>query len=374
MADLELALAASARSWVDSLHRFLADHGGARVRAVVMGPDVVASESYDVLIIDDVCSFLTPRLVEQVRRQGRMVVGVFDTADGDDAKRRLLECGVDDVVEAEASPEEFMAVVSSLRKVTSVSELAEDPLPLLLPRGRGQLVVVGAPPGGCGATEIALGLAALWGAVLVDADDIAPGVAQRLGVPLHPNIRTAIDIVHHHSGNLEDATTGVGPISVVSGLADGSEWQQLRPGEVEAVIDELLLMAPVVVVNVGSGLERPHLGEGRHGLARAMVSRADVLVGVGLAHPVAVTRLIRWVHEAFVLAPETQITAVVNRLRRAAFVRSELAAELGGALPGVSVRMLPDDPRVEEAAWAGRLVTAGPFRRSLTRFGEDLVA
>ena len=57
----ELALAASARGWPDQLHRFLLDHGGGRVLARVMGPEQAAHDAYEVLLIDDVCSFLTPR-------------------------------------------------------------------------------------------------------------------------------------------------------------------------------------------------------------------------------------------------------------------------------------------------------------------------
>lgn len=39
MIETELALAMSARNWADELHRFLADHGGARVRVTAMGPE-----------------------------------------------------------------------------------------------------------------------------------------------------------------------------------------------------------------------------------------------------------------------------------------------------------------------------------------------
>ena len=59
----DIALAASARDWPDRLHRFLLDHGGGRVVDRIMTPDQATGSSFDVLLIDDVCSFLTPRLV-----------------------------------------------------------------------------------------------------------------------------------------------------------------------------------------------------------------------------------------------------------------------------------------------------------------------
>lgn len=370
MTDIELALAASARQWVDHLHRFLTDHGGARVRTVVMGPEDVATQSFDVLLIDDVCSFLTPRLVEQVRRRGRLVVGVFDARDGSDAKRRLLECGVDDVVEADASPDEFLAVVGRVRQFAPELELEE--ISEFQPGRAGRVIVVGGPSGGCGATEVTLALGETLGGVMVDADDVAPALAQRLGASLHPNLRTAIDLVHHRSGAVEEALTPVGGATLVAGLAHGEDWAQLHPGEVEAVVEELAAAHAEVVVNVGSGLERPHLGEGRFGLARSVVSQADAVIAVGLPHPVGVTRLIRWVHEATLLAPEAQAWVVVNRMARSGFRRGEVGAELTRALPGSRVRFLPEDPRVAEAAWAGSPVRTGPFMRAVRRLAGEL--
>lgn len=370
MNEVELALAASARPWVDSLHRFLADHGGARVRTVLMGPDDAVTESYDVLIIDDVCSFLTPRLVEQVRRHGRLVIGVFDVRDGSDAKQRLLECGVDDVVEDGASPEEF---VSLIRRVLELAPYSPSPVaPSAHHSSRGRVVVVGAPPGGCGATEVAVGLAQRSRAALVDADDVAPSLAQRTGAPLHPNLRTAIDIVHHQSGPVKKAVVAVDSFGLVPGLVNGDDWAQLHSGEVEAVIDEVAMTSAVVVVNIGSGLERPHLGEGRFGLGRGLVGRADAVVAVGLPHPVGLTRLIRWVNEAAVLAPDTSLVIAVNRMSRSAYQRGEVEAELGRALPGRPVYFLPEDKRVSEAAWSGRPVSGGPFRRSLRKLAAEV--
>lgn len=370
MAEIELALAASARPWADSLHRFLADHGGARVRAVVMRPDDVAAESYDVLLIDDVCSFLTPRLVEQARLHGRLVVGVFDGRDGADAKRRLLECGVDDVVENGATPEEFLTVVRGVLELAPYAPAAHGQTPEA--SSAGKVVVVGAPPGGCGATEVALGLGGFSNAPVVDADDIAPSMAQRIGAPLHPNLRTAIDVVHHRSGPVSSVVVEVGPVRVLPGLVGGDDWGQLHPGEVEAVIEELAADHAAVVVNVGSGLERPQVGEGRHGLARGILRRADVVVAVGLPSPVTLTRLVRWAGEARILAPDAPVLTVVNRMGRSAYRRSEIQEELGRSLPEVPVLFLPEDKRVAEAAWAGEPVPGGPFRRSVRKLAREV--
>ena len=107
----DIALAASAREWPDRLHRHLLEHGGGRVVARVMGPEQTVEATFDALLIDDVCSFLTPRLVSVIKKSGAEVVGVFSPTDGSDAKRRLLECGISDVIETDAAPEEYLEKV-----------------------------------------------------------------------------------------------------------------------------------------------------------------------------------------------------------------------------------------------------------------------
>jgi hypothetical protein len=67
-----------------------------------MGPEQAMADQFDVLLIDDVCSFLTPRLVRGLRDRGREVVGVYSPADAPDAKRHLLESGITDVIESNA--------------------------------------------------------------------------------------------------------------------------------------------------------------------------------------------------------------------------------------------------------------------------------
>ena len=153
MRDIEIALAVSTRQWSEHLHRFLVDHGGARVRLHVMQPGDAFSERFDVLLIDDICSFLSPHLVEKLNRADRRVVGVYDPDEFPDGKDRLLACDVTEVIEAHADPEEFLALVGQLgvtREAEGSSGMevgnvlsAEVESERLHP-----LVAVGSPPGG----------------------------------------------------------------------------------------------------------------------------------------------------------------------------------------------------------------------------------
>src|SRR5690606_33473212 len=260
-------------------------------------------------------------------------------------------------------PEEFLTVVRGVLELAPYSPPSVETRPTAERSGR--VVVVGGPPGGSGASEVAIAFAEEAGAILVDGDDISPSLAQRLGAPLLPNLRTAIDLVHHRAGSLEDAVIRTPAVSLVPGLAVGDEWSQIHPGEVEAVIEELAATEATIVVNVGAGLARPEVGGGRVGLARGLIRTADVLVAVGLGQPVALTRLVRWVTEAAVLAPDCPRHVVVNRVGRSPYQRAEVEAELGRALPGTTISFLPEDRRVSEAAWDGTTVPGGPIGRAV---------
>ena len=377
MSEIEVALAVSARDWPDRLHRFLADHGGARVRAQIMAPEDALTETYEVLIIDDVSSFLTPRLIQEIQRRQRMVVGVFDPADGPDGKQRLLECGVDQVIESEATAEEFVIAVRAL-----VALAPAHPGPVSEPPAEvgteGRLVAVGSPPGGCGATEVAVAIAARLSragpTVLIDADEFAPAVAQRLGLRLLPNLRTAIDIVQHQGGDLGRSLQAVGNIRVLCGFSGDRDWMEIRPIEVHDVLTELGRGFRFLVANVGPVLEEGGSSEGeRFGITRSIVAAADAIVGVGLGHPVAVTRTISWSIAAASLNPPARNSLLINRAPRSAYRRGEIATEVSRAT-GLEAKFLPWDDRVEAASWSGLPVNKGAFRRAVDRFTDRELA
>lgn len=379
MMDTELALALSARNWADELHRFLADHGGARVRITAMGPEDLIGESFDVLLIDDSCSFLTPRLVELVKAAGRQVIGVYDPSEFADGKDRLLECGVADVVEAGAHPDEFLRVISEVALMVDVSPTIE-----MSPGGVGDeskpsrrrsLFAVGGPPGGAGSTEVAIGLAIGLGergskVVLVDCDETNPSVAQRLGLAIHPNIRTAIDVLEHRTGSLIGVLQAVDPIAVVPGLPNVQDWPEVRPAQVSDLLTELAGLFDHVVVNVGShveGLDASGSRE-RFGISRRVISMSDRIIAVGLPTPVGVTRTLGWFAEVRRIAGSTQIDLLVNRAPRAQFLRGELVEEITRTYRPASLEFLPSDQAVERAGWDGVPVRRGRFKRSLDRW------
>jgi hypothetical protein len=373
MSEIEVALAVSARVWPDRLHRFLADHGGARVRAQVLAPEDALAEIYEVLIIDDVSSFLTPRLIQELQQRQRMVLGVFDSADGQDGKERLRECGVDQVIESAASAEEFVIAVRALVALAPNRNVPE-PAGSVEPVIGGRLIAVGAPPGGCGATEVAVSVATrlsrIAATVLLDVDEVAPSVAQRLGLRLLPNLRTAIDVVQHRSGDLDRALQETGRLKVLCGFTGERDWAEVRPIELHDVLSELRGRFRFLVANVGPRLEEAGFGEGeRCGVSRSVIAGADAVVGVGLGHPVSVSRTIAWSIAASALNPVAMRSLLINRAPRSAFRKGEIRLEVTRAT-GLQVEFLPGDDRVEAASWMGNPVATGRFRRAVDHFTD----
>jgi MinD-like ATPase involved in chromosome partitioning or flagellar assembly len=401
-----VVLAHTVRDWAQDLHFFLMDHGGAIVRGYVMSPDDALAESYDILLVDDVTSYLNPRLVGSLQGNGVKILGVYDPDDAHGAgKQRLLELGVDEALPATTSPAEFVQSIARLAGpfIENDPELAgmleelgsggrhtrptpRDPggVPEADPRGdRGTLIAVVAASGGAGATEIAIGLAERIrdlgiATALVDADDQAPAVAQRLGLALHPNLRTAVDSVQHGTGTIEDALVRYAPagLEILCGLPNPRDWFELRPAEVTDVLRELVQRRPALVVNLGPRVEDlPSFGgPARFGVGRAVLAIADEIVLVGAASPIGARRIVDWVADAGAMVGSTPLHVVVNQYSGGRFAPAEIEAELRRTLTLRSFSVVPYDRRVVRAGWEGEPVPRGPFLKAVHRLASRLTA
>jgi hypothetical protein len=385
VSEPEVALVFSPERWVEDLHRHCVDHGGARIRCVVMDPALALDEEYGVLVVSHRWPGLTVGFVEAVHARGRRVLGVLDPSEPA-ASRHLELVQVDGVVPADASMGEF---------VTAIADLAPDgaaashllgrapgatgaPRPVGLSDGDRPIVVGG--PAGAGRTELAIELTRRLGtadapAVLVDADEVAPAVAARLGLPIEPNLRTAVDAVEYGLGSLAETlcTTERGALAALGGLPNVGSWSQLRPGEVLDVVHALRARHQHVVVDVGPMLEDVSTaGRGRFAITRALVEDAGALIGVGAGTPVGVIRLLAWSVDARALNPSAPIHLVISRAPTDAFRRGEISEEIVRTFPAASITFAPADRRVERASWEGGLVAPGPFTRAVASLAARL--
>ena len=201
--------------------------------------------------------------------------------------------------------------------------------------------------------------------MLVDADEHASSTATRLGLPIEPNLRTAIDAVEYGLGELTAALLPVGHSSlhVVCGLASPAAVSQVRPRDVVDVITALCELRTRVVVEVAAGAS----GD----IGRALLTDAGAVVVVGSAHPVGVTRLLGWA--AGLPRDGAPLHIAFNRAPTDKYQRAELVAELYRVVTPASLTFVPSDRRVERAAWAGDLVSRGPFTTSVTALAQTAV-
>ncbi len=376
MTEPEIALAFTADVWVEELHRHLTDHGGARVRTLLVEPEGALEESYDVLVAGHRWPALTRALVVDVHAHGRAVVGVHDL-DEPASREHLVGLGVDALVGSDAGPDAFVRVIASVADRRDEARIGGD----IAHTRVGTLVAVGGAPG-TGRTEIAIELALAVGrrssVVLVDADDVAPAVASRLHMPIEPNVRTAIDAVEHGRGELTRCVLAEtsSRLQVVTGLPNASAWGQVRPGEIVRVVDRLADDAEFVVAD-GAGMleDLGHGGaRGRFATARALVAESDLLIAVCDPSPHGIGCLLAWCVEALALAPEVALLVVVNRAPEARFRRAEIYEEISTSLPLVDVAFVPVDRRVGDAAWNGTAVGRGSFTRAVAGIAEQVIA
>jgi hypothetical protein len=339
-----IALVFSPELWVERLHRHLTDHGGARVRQIVLEPALALEDEYDTLVVSHRWPGLTRSFVDAVHHRSRCVLGVFDP-DEVAGREHLVALGVDGTIRSDVAVSEFVKVLTVLTPVRLTDARGTE---IVAPQSvrNGPIVVSG--PAGAGTSEVALGLAAAIAgrgeaAVLVDADELASSTAARLGLAL--------------------VRAGRPVFEVVCGLPSLAAVAQIRPGDVLEVAGALGNLRSHVLVEV-SGVPNVEI-------ARVVVGDAGVLVGVGAAHPVGVTRLLGWA--AALPAGVAPVHLVLNRAPTDRYQRAELTGEIYRTFTPASLTFVPSDRRVERAAWTGELVPRGPFTNGVAALAQTAV-
>lgn len=373
-----IVLAATPRGWAAALHAHAVDHGGVIVRATVLTEQDAREEHCDVLVLDDITSFLSPALVAAVHAQGRFVLGVFDP-DDPHGKSRLVDAGSDALVAADAPVEDLVATIRGLAAGRRPTPSTPPPTPTPHTRSGRVLGVLG-PSGGVGITEIAIEVAAVLGnagsrTVLVDADEQSPALAPRLGLALHPNVIGGVDAVRR----ADDLTRGLHPLSrrypldALPGAVEDQDWAVVPHGGLVDLLGGLAGTHRHVVVDLGHCPPALHAPTGlRHGHGRQALARCDDVVLVTAPTPVAITRTIALFAalQSVLASTSPEVHVVVNRDPGDRWLRGEAMAELAEGLGVGMAAVLPEDPRVARAAWAGERVRRGPFAKGVAALAE----
>lgn len=379
--EARLLVGATQHGWVTDLTHWLSEHGGAQLVGQALTPADIHETEFDVLVLDTWSSLLTRRLVDHVQREGRAVL-VLTNGDRPDAESaRLSDLGVTLSLPVTAEAER---VVSRAGEVAAVRRFIdnelEDPFP---PKtvadddsSSNRLLVV---TGYDGVIETAVNLAANFAidgpTALVDLDTVNPGIAQRLGLPILPNVLTAADHVRRGRFRADSVSTHPSGLAVLGGLANPREWDELGLVDAGELLDALVETFRFTVAVVNSLLEdlAPMSGlEGRFDIARHAVEKADDVLVTTAGSPVGLVRALSTIADIRTLT-DAPIHIVVNRMPADGFLRTEWSGELERTFTPASLWFLPEDPRVGRAAWDGRLPDRGPFAKAARQMAIGLV-
>ena len=388
--ELTVGVVASTRAWRNELQAYVRNHVSGVRLVVLREPRALLDEEFDVVVIDDVASLLNKLTIKKLRQRGVGIVGVYDPDEDEGAGGRLLsDLGVDVTVPAGATAEELLREIALLGPAAALREEVREYLDALEPsppvdgpeRGGPGLVAVAGVTGEPAGVEVATTLATVLAGrgervIVVDVNEVTPTLARYLAYALEPNLLSALDALRHGSGVGADplavrspGASGAVTWDAIVGLANTADWTELRDGDLVSLLEELQTRWDRVVAVVGPHLEELEgLGPARFGATRATVAVADALVGVAPATRLGVLAWLDWAADVEDLVGPRPLWAALRRVPRSPFkqaeleqaVRTNIAPELLAGL-----WFLPEDPRVEDAAWQAAPLRRGPFVRAV---------
>lgn len=178
--------------------------------------------------------------------------------------------------------------------------------------------------GSVGRTTTALNLAAFaskkMGVLLIDLDFVAPSVALVAPTIDLPSLST---VLHHHqiSAGVDGSflhefaphfSGGSKGLRVIAGLSRPERWQEVEPRLLQDLLKDLAPFAGLIVCDLHAN---SHKLLAVNAVARSMLTQADAVIALANANPVALSRLLREIHELRALRTSSEsIHVVFNRL------------------------------------------------------------
>jgi len=344
-------------------------------------------------VVADTLSGLDADAVAHLGRAGVRVVAVLSSGDSE-TRSRLVRIGVARLLDATDLDEICAAVreVAVDQENPAPGSVDGDPNDPTATTGRGRLTVVWGPTGAPGRSTVALGLAAAAAqrripTLLVDADVYGGATGQMLAVldevsGVLAAVRTAAE------GSLDPdrlaaAAREIGPnLRVLTGLPRADRWTALRPAAVRELLAVARRQHRLVVVDCGFCIEQDEelsfdtAAPRRNGATTTVLEQADLVVAVGSADPLGLTRLARARGDLRELVPTAEVRLVVNRVRSGlGWSRDEVAATLLTAIGEVPLAFLPQDQAAVDQAWlTGRTLPEAAPSSGLTAALDVLAA
>ena len=399
---LQVFTAVTGAAWESELVGELdrADHGVTVVRRCVDIGDLLAAAATgtgQAALLSAELRRLDGDAVARLLAAGVAVVGLVEPGDRTGADR-LRQLGVSRVLPADADAAQIARAlreavsgvpatghdVGDPRAALPVLGLPEDPADR--PTGRGRVVAVWGPTGAPGRTTVAVSVAdeaARLGVstLLVDADVYGGVVAQVLGLlDESPGIAAAARLAS--AGTLDvpglaRTAWAVAPqLRVLTGLSRADRWPEVRPQSVETLLEQARRLSALTVVDCAFCVEEDEelsfdtAAPRRNGATVAVLERADTVLCVSGADPVALQRTVRALGQLREVLPDVTPVVVVNQVRRGP-VPGDPEQEIATALSrfaGIRVgAFLPADRRAADAALAAGRTLAEVAERSPLR-------
>lgn len=312
--------------------------------------------------------------VSHLARHGVHPVGVVPPGAPDGTSGRAAALGVARVVPADRLdelPDAVLAVTRDEPGDLAPTDQARTP-------EEGPVVTVWGPTGAPGRTTLVVGLAAELARrdrdpLVVDVDPWGGAVAQHLGVL--DEVSGVLAAARLAGGGRLPERFGslqrrVGGLRVLTGLPRADRWTEVRAGAVEEIVALGRGQGPVLL-DAGFCLEEDPAADyagrpGRTATTLAAVAEADLLLAVGTADPVGLSRLARGLGELQDRSAGQPVHVVVNRWRTRLGWRERDVADLLRGFDVAGLHFLPDDPRASERA----LLTG----RTLAELGDSALA
>jgi len=373
-----IAIAGSQRGWASELVRFLSDFGGARLKGTVLTATEALQTDYEVLLIDDITSFLSPRLVDRIQKEGRKVVGVFDPDSGDLGRERLLALGVDSLAPADGGSETFLEIVATV----AFDGVPRSRVEAAKVREQTRLGCITMVAGGDVAGDVAVILAGAVQArqrvaMVIEVDTITPMLAQRFSLPVVPNLLTALDAHLLLRGDVRDSfVAGPYGATLLTGLPDPAEWHTVQAEEMVDLVETLSTVMDEVILKASPYLEEPGPAKtrgGRFDVSRALLGLAGEVVCLAEPTPVGLSRTLSWSARARTLTA-APLHIVFESRTLTKFQRGELSDELLRNLVPDSITWLPADTGLERAVWNGTAAPKGSFIRTVEKLAGAMVS
>ncbi|MBA2507205.1 MAG: chromosome partitioning protein [Nocardioidaceae bacterium] len=310
-----------------------------------------------------------------VARLGECQVATLVVAEDPVDAERSRRLGVDRVLPADLAADPPLLLQALLDAADDVIAVPTTPvvdvgvdLDTAAPDRNGQVVAVWGPTGAPGRSTVALGVAAAAArqqisTVLIDADVYGGATGQMLAVL--DEVSGVLSAVRAASAGTLDrpafaaAARTIGPhLRVLTGLPRADRWTALRPAAIRELLTVARASAQLVVVDCGFCIEQDDdlafdtAAPRRNGATTAVLEHAEMVLAVGSADPLGLTRLARARSDLRELVPTAAVRLVVNKVRRGlCWSRDEVSATLLRAIGEVPLAYLPHDLPAVDHAW-----------------------